>query len=188
MLLGIAQVGTLAAWNDDATVQSATFTTGTLDLQVGENSADQLAGQGGTWNHSSLALTDLTPGESVARMLTVGNGGSMPLDHTGSVSTSNGNLSGAGGLELTVTAGATATNTGTHEGNDRVGTCTGGTATAITGMGIGTTATPINSAPITLAPGAATRYCVVATLPPDAPNTMQGKATAVVFTFQAAQR
>ena len=37
LLLGITQVGTLASWTDSATVQGGGFSSGTLDLTVGES-------------------------------------------------------------------------------------------------------------------------------------------------------
>lgn len=188
MLVGIAQVGTLAAWTDSATVESGSFATGTLDLRVGDEAADQLGGQGGTWQHSALALNDLAPGESVAARITVGNGGSIPLAYTAAVSSVDEALSGPNGLKVTVVEGATGvTNTGSHGANDRFGTCEGGTPTAATDAPVNTSVTAISDAPIALAPGARTTYCVVARLSSDAPNSMQSKTSKIVFTFDAEQ-
>ncbi|WP_376707694.1 SipW-dependent-type signal peptide-containing protein [Nocardioides alcanivorans] len=65
-------MGTLAAWTDSATVTSGSFATGTLDLRVGEASADQLGGQGGSWQHASLTLSDLAPGRASPRCSRLG--------------------------------------------------------------------------------------------------------------------
>lgn len=188
MLLGIAQVGTLASWSDTATVQTGTFGTGTLDMRVGEVAADQLSGQGGTWTHSGLTLTTMAPGESVAQLLTVGNTANTNFTYNGTVATTNGTLSGANGLQLTIVKDATdVTNSGAHANNDRVGGCVGGTPTSVTNTGVGTAPVTINAAPISLTSGVKTTYCVLATLPADAPNAMQGQSTNIVFNFQADQ-
>ena len=87
LLLGLTQVGTLASWTDSATVQGGGFSSGTLDLKVGESAADQLTGQGGSWTHTNLTLAAMAPGESVAKALTVGNGGSVALTYDATVVT-----------------------------------------------------------------------------------------------------
>ena len=188
MLIGIAQVGTLAAWTDAATVDTGSFTTGNLDVMVGEDSAGQLGGQGGSWEHPTLSLSGMAPGESVARLLTVGNGGSIPLSLTGTVATSNGALSGDDGLQVTVVQGATGvSNTGSIADNNRTGSCTGGSATSVTNTAVGTTAVSLHDSAVALAPDATKTYCVVAKLSAAAPNSMQGKSTSLTFSFGAEQ-
>lgn len=187
MVIGITQVGTLAAWTDAATVESGSFITGTLDLQVGQDAADQLSGQGGSWQHTGLSLDNLAPGESVAQQITVGNSGSIPLAYTGSISTTDDTLSGADGLRVSIFDSAAASNAGTSAANDRVGTCTGGTATAIADTPVSTVATALTEAPVALASGATKTYCAVVTLSAAAPNTMQAASTTVLFSFEAAQ-
>ena len=126
LVLGVGVTATLAAWTDTAAVESGSFTTGTLDLTVGETTAGQLDGPGGSWTHSALTLSDMAPGESVARLLTVGNDGSIPLTFTGTVATSTAALSGTNGLEVTVVQRATGVaNSGSAASADRAGTCTG---------------------------------------------------------------
>ena len=68
----------------------------------------------------------------MAELLTVGNGGSVALTYNATVVSSNNDLFNVTtpGLQLTVVEGATVGNTGTQAANNRVGTCTGGTATA----------------------------------------------------------
>ncbi|SDS29087.1 SipW-dependent-type signal peptide-containing protein [Microlunatus soli] len=187
MLLGITQVGTLAAWSDSATVSAGSFETGTLDLTVGEKSADQLAGQGGSWQHADLSLSDMAPGESVARMLTVGNGGSIALSYNGTVRTGQ-SLAGADGLVVSVVEDATAaTNTGTQAAANRQGSCTGGSATSVAGDAIGTDPRTIHSTAVDLAPDASKTYCVIVKLSADAPNAMQSKSSTVTVDFNAEQ-
>ena len=119
LLFGITQVGTLASWTDSATVQGGNISSGTLDLTVGDSSANQLSGPGGTWTYSTLTLAAMAPGESTAWPLTVGNGGSVALTYNATVVTSNNDLQN--GLQLTVVEGATVGNTGTQAANNRVG-------------------------------------------------------------------
>ncbi len=185
LLLGISQVGTLASWTDSATVQGGNLSSGTLDLTVGESSAIQLSGQGGTWTHTNLALAAMAPGESVARDLTVGNGGSVALTYNGTVVTSNNDLQN--GLQLTVVEGATVGNTGTQAANNRAGSCTGGTATSLTNTNVSTAASNLHAAVVALASAATRTYCVRAALVGSAPNAMQGKTTVLTFSFSAQQ-
>ena len=189
LLLGITQVSTLASWTDSVTVQGGEFSSGTLDLKVGEASADQLTGLGGSWAHTSLAVTAMAPGESLARSLTVGNGGSVALTYDGTVVTSNNDLFNATtpGLQLTVVDGATVGNTGTQAGNNRVGTCTGGSATSLTDANVSTAASALHASSVSLATGASKTYCVLVKLAATSPNSMQGKTTPLTFTFNAQQ-
>lgn len=188
MLLGVTQLGTMASWSDSATVNSGAITSGTLDLTVGEAAANQLTGQGGTWTHSSLAIAGMAPGESIAKLLTVGNGGSIPLTYNGTVATSNNALFNATtpGLQVTIYKGSsTATNANATAPN-RSGTCDG-TVTSVNGTNVSTTPIAINAANITLAASASTTYCVVAKLAAGSPNAMQGQSTTLQFVFNASQ-
>ena len=189
LLLGISQVSTLASWTDSATVQGGSLSTGTLDLTVGESAPNQLTGQGGTWTHSTLTLGAMAPGESVARALTVGNGGSVALTYAATVTTSTNELYNvsAPGLQLTVLDGGTPTNTGAQATNNRTGTCTGGSATALSNTNVSTTASPLHGSTASLASGASRTYCVLARLATSAPNAMQGKSPFLTFTFSAQQ-
>jgi len=189
LLLGITQVSTLASWTDSATVQSDGFSSGTLDLTVGEAAADQLAGQGGTWTHTNLALSAMAPGESVARLLTVGNGGSAQLSYNGTVVSSNNDLYNVGtpGLQLTVVEGAAVGNTGSQASSNRTGTCTGGSSTSLTNANVSTTASNLHASTVSLAASATRAYCVLAKLTSTAPNSMQGKTTTLTFSFSAQQ-
>jgi alternate signal-mediated exported protein len=189
ILLGVSQVGTLASWTDSATIQGGTLTSGTLDLLVGENVADQLVGQGGTWVHASLSLNGMVPGESVARMLTVKNGGSARLNVNGTLATDTNALTGSNtGLQVTVVQDATsATNSGAVGNNDRTGVCVGGTATQLTGNSVSTASLPLLSGPVSLPSGAEKKYCVMAKLANSSPDGMQGKSVTLTLTFNAGQ-
>ncbi len=72
--LGIGAVGTFAYWTDDVVISGSTFTSGTLDLQVnGENSIPA---------YTSLNMSNMVPGNSIAAVLTVKNNGTAPLKYT----------------------------------------------------------------------------------------------------------
>lgn len=189
LLLGITQVGTLASWTDSATVDGGSISSGTLDLTVGASSANQLSGAGGTWTYSTLAVAAMAPGESMAFPLTVGNGGSTALTYTATVVSSNNDLFNVTtpGLQLTAVEGATVGNSGTQASNNRVGTCTGGSATALTSTNVSTTANGLHASSVSLAPAATRSYCLLVKLATTAPNGMQGKTTVLTFSFSAQQ-
>jgi len=191
MILGLAQVGTMAAWTDDATVATGPFTTGTLDLTVGEGSANQLSGQGGTWTHTNLTLSAMSPGESVARQLVVSNGGTVPLRFNGTLVASNNDLynTSTPGLQVTVVEGGSGpSNSGTQAAANRSGTCGGTTtATSLTNHNVSTTAANVHSALQQLNPSATKTYCVRVALASTSPNSMQGKSTVLTFAFNAQQ-
>ena len=185
LLFGITQVGTMASWTDSATVQGGSFTSGTLDLTVGATSANQAIGLGVNWTYTALAFPAMAPGESMAWPLIVGNGGSVALTYDGTVVTSNNDLQN--GLQLTVVEGAAVGNAGTQTTNNRAGTCTGGTATALTNTNVSTAAANLHASAVSLASAATRSYCVRAALLTSAPNAMQGKTTVLTFSFSAQQ-
>lgn len=66
----VGGLGTQAYWNDVETVSGATITSGSLDLEVeGQDSY--------TW--TALSISDLAPGESTAKVLTLINAGTTPF-------------------------------------------------------------------------------------------------------------
>ncbi|WP_376707692.1 hypothetical protein [Nocardioides alcanivorans] len=79
------------------------------------------------------------------------------------------------------------TNTGGHGNNDRIGSCEGGTPTALTDTPIDTSATALPTAAAILASGGTASFCVVVGLSPDAPNSMQSKSTTLAFSIEAEQ-
>lgn len=188
LLLGVTQVGTLASWTDSSTVTTGTFSTGTLDVLVGAGSADQLGGQGGAWTHTELALTGAMPGESIARTVTVGNGGTVPLTLTGTASTADDALSteDGNGLLLTFVAGGTPDNSGSQSGGDRLGTCSGGDS-VLADVPLTTDGADLSLDDYRLDAGEQTSFCVSLGLSPDAPNSLQGAATTAVLTFGGQQ-
>lgn len=190
MIVGFAQLSTLASWTDSATVASANFQTGTLDLKVGEKVADGAPGQGGVWTHTALGLDNLTPGESVAKLVTVRNDGSIPLKYTGKVSTTTAELFEAKlGLQVTIKMGSSAANnSGSLLQLDRAGSCVGGSNTEIVDTSVSQAAAQFHkTTAISLPIGSTTTYCVLVKLPSSAPNTMQGSSTKLNIVFDAVQ-
>ena len=126
VVLGFGAVGTAAYWTDQATLAGTTFTAGTLDLKLDGN----LAGPGGSYTKTSLGITNLIPGESVAVTVSVQNAGTVGFKYTAKAY-NTGDLSS--GLRWTVVANSTASNSGTEAAGTRAGSCCGGTTTASAG-------------------------------------------------------
>lgn len=184
-----AGVGTMAYWTDQATIESGTFTAGTLDLTVGAAVADSeyLEGQGGTFEYSQLTIGNLIPGESIARPFVVRNFGSVPFTYNAGISTENDNLvSGANGLRVKVYVDGAPDNTGTEAAGTRKGTCTG---TLVKDQAVSTTtgSVDLHATDQGLAPGATRTYCAVIELPGAAPNSLQGEITSLIIGLRAKQ-
>lgn len=168
-LLGAAVVlvggqGTFAYWNDQATVTGDGFSSGTLDLTV-----DGQQGNPTAYVKTDLALSQMLPGESVARTVTVANAGDVPFTWVPSV-TKGGGLGPA--LTVELWRGATASSTTAYP---RTGSCTGGTLVAPGG------------APVRLAQGGEQSLCVKVSLPANTLNGFQGKTGSVTLALTATQ-
>lgn len=185
-LLGLAiapaAVGTWAYWTDTATVSTGTISSGDLDLMVGEADGDQLGGQGGSWTHENLGVSDLLPGESNARRLTLTNAGTSPLLLTGTFSSSNNDLPG---LRVSIVPGAAPANQ-TSTGL-RIASCTDGDTPWVASAPVTGTPTPFPDEAVELAPGASVSTCAVVALDSSAANDQQGKSTVLTFAFDAVQ-
>lgn len=184
MLLGFGAIGTVAYWSDSATVAGGSFSAGSLDLQVGATTADQLAGQGGTWNYTALTLFDMIPGESVARSLTIKNTGTTALTYNGVISTTSATL--GTNLQATIVKDGAVSNSGSQAAGNRAGVCGTGT-TWQTNLPLSTTTQPVTTATVTLQPGATTTLCVKIGLGSATPGTFQTKSTSVTMLFTANQ-
>ncbi|MBY6412560.1 hypothetical protein HQ346_11465 [Rhodococcus sp. BP-252] len=104
IVLGLGAVGTLAAWSDTSTATSGTFTTGTIDITIGDTApgADNVT-------LTSLSSTGIAPGNTVSAPLTVRNNNSVPFTYTISVVASNATLGAL--LNTSVYAGSACTGT-----------------------------------------------------------------------------
>jgi hypothetical protein len=180
ILLGVGSVGTMARFTASGDATAGSFTTGSLDVRL--NAAGNNVGQGGTWTNASLAIADITPGESLAVSFPVRNDGSTGLTYT-ATATATGGLAPA--LRFSTYTGGTATNSGTAAADDRVGTCTGTAAsTAVTLSG--SAATVIATAQ-TLAVSASQNVCVLVQLSTTAASSVQGSSATASYAFNAVQ-
>lgn len=185
-----AGVGTMAYWTDQATIESGTFTSGSLDLTVGATVADsgELPGTGGTYEYSQLTIGNLVPGESIARPFVVRNSGTVPFTYNAGISTENNNLVASGsGLRVHVFTGGTPANSGSEASGDRTGTCPGGTSVKDQAVSTTTGSVDLHDVDQQLAPGATKTYCAVITLHSASPNSLQGKITSLIIGLDAQQ-
>ncbi|MCD9153086.1 SipW-dependent-type signal peptide-containing protein [Aeromicrobium duanguangcaii] len=192
LVLGFSAVGTAAYWSDSATL-AGEIESGSLDLQLGARNPEtgevqwSAVGLNQNWNYSVQELDNVAPGESVAKELHIRNAGTTPLTFTAAGSSSTDALNPH--LTATMRLGGEASNTGTREEVNRIGTCTAGTATWWDGHVLSTTPEPLTpgNAPVTLAPNASIQVCMVAGLSADAPNEYQDKSTMLKIDFDAKQ-
>jgi len=185
VVLGLGSVSTLAYWTDEATVTAGTFTSGTLDVTIND-ALDGQANNGGTTADTGFALSDMIPGESIARTVKIGNAGSIPFAYTAKAWNSGGL---ATGLRWTVVAGSTASNTGTAAAGNRTGSCSSGTTTS-SNVTIGTSAgaaTTIVTPARTIAVGAFENVCVIVKLDSGAGNGLQGASAGATITVNGVQ-
>jgi Camelysin metallo-endopeptidase len=183
---GMSVKGTFAAWTDAATMQTGSFATGTLDITLNGN----LVGPGttnnpGTWTNSTLALANMSPGESIAQSFPVQNAGSTGLKYT-LTGTGTGGLAVANGMQFAVYFGVTAANSGTAANSNRTGSCGGTTPTDANGTTLTGTASTFATDRI-LASGASETVCIVARLNGAAPNSLQGSTMTASLLFNARQ-
>ncbi|TSD55701.1 hypothetical protein FNM00_16620 [Aeromicrobium piscarium] len=183
LMLAVGVGGTMAFWSDEATVETGSLAAGRLDVTLN----GELAGEGGVLVDTQFQIADLVPGESFARVIAVGNGGTVPLDYTMTGSTS-GTLGAA--LRWTVVPGGSATNAGTVAGGNRAGSCTGGSSTypsaAISGSA--TSPTGVIATPRPLAVGASEQVCVIVALDANAASTLQEATATARFVITGIQR
>jgi predicted ribosomally synthesized peptide with SipW-like signal peptide len=182
VVLGFGAVGTAAYWTDQATLASTTFQTGTLDLKLDGN----LPGQGGSYTKTSLGLTDMIPGESVAVTVAVSNAGTVGFKYTAKAYNTGGLSSG---LRWTVVANSTASNSGSASAGNRTGTCGSGTTTASAvtlSTNSGSPTTVIGTAR-TLASTAAENVCIIGAVASSADNSLQGTSATGTLIVDAVQ-
>lgn len=169
VVLSLGATGTYAYWTDSVTVTGTTISSGTIDLKV--NNQDTVT------NFTTMNVSTMVPGDSVAGVLTVNNAGTAPLRYHVNASPSNADGKGLGAALVVKVTGDSAVS-----GSGKTVTCNG---TALVGSGVGFTANMLGSAasPRQLAAGASETICIQATLPTSASTTLQGALTNVTFTF-----
>ncbi len=181
---GMSVKGTFAFWTDNATVQTGSFTAGTLDITVN----GQLAGQsnnGGSTTVATISLGNMVPGESVAVTFPLKNDGSIPLTYT-LTGTGAGGLAVTNGLQYSVTFGGPAANTGTADNGNRAGSC-GGTPATDANTTLLTSSAHTFATNRALSSGATDNVCVVARLNSNAPNALQGASGSATLLFASKQ-
>jgi predicted ribosomally synthesized peptide with SipW-like signal peptide len=161
-----ASVGTFAFWTDDVAITGTTFSTGTLDLRV--NGLDTVTG------YTTMNLTTMVPGNSVAGVLTVRNNGTVALKYTAVTAATNADGKYLRSTLVVKVTGDTAV-TGTSPAATCAGTALAGTSTVLDG-GLVTTGR-------LLAAATEEKLCVQVTLPTSASGAFQGATTNVTFTF-----
>jgi predicted ribosomally synthesized peptide with SipW-like signal peptide len=175
MLLGFSSVGTAASWTDAAEITGATFTSGTIDLQVNDLQSVTT---------TTLSMTGMVPTATAADVLRVRNAGSATFTYTisgGLGGTDGGAFATANALLLSVYANGSRTGTG------NTAVCTGGTA-LVTNQSLtsGSTATIVGTAQGPVAAGGqGPPLCFQVTFASAASSALQGKAATATFTFTA---
>lgn len=161
-VLGLGTVGTLAVWTDESTATSGTFSTGTVDLKVGNPAVDNNPPQFST----DLALSQMAPGSTKDAVLRVTNAGTLPVTYTlASTATNTGTDQLGSAMNLQVHAGTSCSGTPINTPQKLHGTAF--------------------SSPRALAAGATESLCFRAVLPTTAPSVLQGKNTQATFTLTA---
>ncbi|HEY1133430.1 MAG TPA: hypothetical protein VGE77_02555, partial [Nocardioides sp.] len=125
-----------------------------------------------TYSWAAMALTDLAPGTSVAKVLPVSNNSVGPVTFTYRIQSS---ASGALGAALRVTVRRGGSVSGTS--------CTGGTLVGAAGAALDGFDQPAGDA---LAPNQSHGLCVQVALPAPS-NLAPGSSSAITFTFPATQ-
>lgn len=165
-VLAAGATGTFAYWTDAVTVSGAKFTAATIDLKV--NNLDTVTG------YATLNISTMVPGNSVAGVLTIKNGGTAAMKYTAVTTATN-----ADGKDLRSSLVVKVTGAATVTGTSPTATCGG---TALTGSGTTLNASLLSTGRL-LAAGASETVCVQVTLNSAAPTSVQGGTTDVVFTF-----
>ncbi len=161
IVLGLGAVGTLAAWSDTATATSGVFTTGRIDIKVGNPAEDNNPAAFST----ALTNTAIIPGNAVSAPLLVSNSGTVPFSYTLSVVASNNGIGTL--LNSSVFAAAT---------------CGGTALSTVTGLG---TSKSFTSFPRSIAVGSTDQLCISVTMPSGTVVPALGATGTVTYTLQA---
>jgi predicted ribosomally synthesized peptide with SipW-like signal peptide len=164
LVLGVGATGTYALWTDAVPITGTTISSGTIDLTV--NGSDT------TVSFTSMNITTMVPGNSVAGVLTVRNGGTAPLRYYVDAAASS-----ALGPALTIKV----TNDSAVTGTAPSATCAG--TSIATPTFSNTTANFLGSSasPRLLNVGQSETLCIQATLPTNATSTLQGLTSNIGF-------
>lgn len=168
-------VGTLALFDDTATVGSNTFTTGTVDISTSPTSA-------------LVSFSNMAPGDTVTNPLTVTNAGTLQLRYA--VTSSATNTDGKGlkdQLVLTVKTVDVTTPATPCDDFDGTQLYTGDLDDGVSGHLVGDPATGAQSGDRTLNASSNETLCFRVDLPISTGNAFQNATTTATFTFAAEQ-
>lgn len=166
-VLGLAWVGTYAAFTDDAVAESV-FTAGEVDIVLANETDDAYA-------FTDLSVDGLKPGTVKYAALPVNNAGDLAFDYTLKTTTPAGDaLASALTLAVNSVAGTTCD------------AASYGAGTAV--VAEGSLAVAPASTARSLAGAASETLCFKVALPSDADNALQGQSTTATFTFDATQQ
>lgn len=172
VVLAASATGTFAYWTDTATVSGTTISSGSIDLMVNNQQSDSA--------FTTMALSNMVPGNSAAGVITVRNNGASPLTYYVDGAATNADGKGLGAAMVVKVTGD-----GSRSGSTPNFTCAGA---ALANTGTAFSANLVQSAnPRQLAAGASETLCVQATLPSGASASLQNATTNVSFTFNASQ-
>ena len=178
--IALTSVGTTGAyWVGQTTVDPGTVRTGTLDVTL----SPEGGAQGNAITLSGFGLGDMLPGDSRAAVITVRNSSvAAPLEYSVRGRATTAGLGDA--LRVQLTAGGTASNTGTTS-TGYSGTCAGGSVIGPETT-LALTDTALTTAPVgPLAPAGTRNICVRVSLPATAAQTAQNKTSVITLTFDA---
>ncbi len=169
LVAGVGATGTYAYWTDSVAVSGTTISAGTIDLKV--NGSDTVT------SYTTMNLSTMVPGNTVAGVLTVTNSGTAPLHYYVDSAASNGDGKGLGAA-LTVKVTGDSATTGSSPSVTCAGSALAGTGTSFSSSLVGS-----SGSPRLLAAGASETLCVQASLASNASTSLQGATTNVTFAF-----
>lgn len=173
ILVGLGASATGAFWTQSVSIPSATFTAGTLDLQVSDTVT-------GSYAFDTLKLADMLPGNSVAAMVPVQNKSQYAKLRYTVDARATGALGSS--LRISVFAGGTASN------NNFSGTCSGtalGGVTTLSGADQTVVASSATDARPAIAPAGSEAVCVRIELPTSASAALINTSSIATLTFRA---
>lgn len=171
IVLGLGAVSTMASWSDSATVAGGSFTTGTLDIKVGDPAIDNNPPKFKT----DFTMANMIPGNSKDAVLKIRNNGTVPFTYAANATaTNNGVGSDQLGSALILTA----------YGTNSAGACTGPPISTPTTLATSATFSLTRPA---LQSNQTEDLCFRATLPATASTALQGKNSVITLNITANQ-
>lgn len=175
LLSAVSGLGGLAVFTDQETVDSNTFTTGTIDISTNPTTA-------------LVSFSNMAPGDSVTDDLVVSNDGSLELRYA--ISSSATDTDGKGlkdQLDLTIKTIDVTTPGTPCDDFDGTELYTGDLDDGATGYLVGDPTTGADTGDRVLAASASETLCFRVELPLTTDDTYQDATTTATFTFDAEQ-